>query len=76
MSCVSAETGLHVPATSTQAMSEMFVTFCACMMGAPFLCMGQALCSPLVAILVTMQLDTGILIANYQQVWRPAGHVA
>ena len=29
--------------------------------------MGQALCSPLVAVLVTMQLDTGILIANYQQ---------
>jgi hypothetical protein len=27
----------------------------------------QALCSPLVAVLVTMQLDTGILIANYKQ---------
>ena len=27
----------------------------------------QELCSPLVGVLVTMQLDTGILIANYKQ---------
>lgn len=27
----------------------------------------QELCSPLVDVLVTMQLDTGILIANYKQ---------
>ena len=29
----------------------------------------QELCSPLVGVLVTMQLDTGILIANYKQAW-------
>ena len=30
-------------------------------------CPAQELCSPLVGVLVTMQLDTGILIANYKQ---------
>ena len=34
--------------------------------GAAWKCV-QEICSPLVGVLVTMQLDTGILIANYKQ---------